>query len=303
MEITKQSINDRFILAVELLVNNKFVQSKKEISESLELKGSKLSEILSSRMHATTEVLANFCVMYEINIDWIFTGRGNMLKSESEVFEKKTQQKVKNEDTTLALPHKTKQKEYIHPNIPHLITSEPSQGYTSENIISIPIVDVSAAAGYGYFNSDHPEALGELSFPANFLQKRYGNYYCGRVDGESMEPTLLYGDFIIFRLLSPGEWGDLKDGNVYFIVDRSGASFVKRIKNQLKKDGIIVCQSDNQDKRHRDFSIYNDNIANIYHVEWRFSNDMTNISQMYFSKIDAMEDRLKNIEVALKNKS
>lgn len=220
----------------------------------------------------------------ELDANWLFTGTGKMLKEQKEAA------------TPVVLHEKQDIKEYARPITPHITASEPAQNYISENVISIPIVDVSAAAGYGRFNSDHPEKLGEMTFPANFLRKKYGNYYCGKVDGESMEPTLLYGDFIVFRLLSPAEWGEVKDGDIYFIVERSGATFVKRIKNQLKKDGSIICRSDNQNIQHREFPIYNDDIANIYHVEWRFSNDMTNVNQMYFNRLKTLEDRFDNLE-------
>lgn len=190
-----------------------------------------------------------------------------------------------------------------HKKTAYSIVADTEHGYISDNIISIPIVDVSAAAGHGYFNPDHPETLGELSFPVNLLRKKYGNYYCGRVNGESMAPTLLNQDFIIFRLLQFDEWISIKDNEVYFIVDRSGTSCVKRVKNQLKKEKTILCMSDNLDKTNfRDFTIPGEEIANIYHVEWRFSKDMTDINKTFFSRVDDIEDRLKNVENLLKKK-
>jgi len=191
-------------------------------------------------------------------------------------------------------------KESLITHISNATISRDTPQYISENIISIPIVDVAAAAGFGYSNPDYTETLGELSFPANLLKRRTGNYYCGRVDGDSMVPTLLYGDFIIFRLLSPAEWGDVKDDDIYFVVNRSGHAFVKRIKNRLKQEGFIVCQSDNPDKINKEFQISNDDISNIYHVEWRFSNDMTNINQLYFSRLDTLEDQMRNIQKIIK---
>ncbi len=116
-----------------------------------------------------------------------------------------------------------------------------------------------------------------------------------------MEPTLLYNDWIIFRLLSPGEWGgDIKSDNIYFIINRSGEGIVKRVKNRLRDEGILLCQSDNHDKKYRDIPIQADDIANIYYVEWRFSNDMTNINQIYFDRLSTIEDKVENIQKALK---
>lgn len=216
---------------------------------------------------------------------------------------KDTQSGKKNnsEDTTTLSREK---REYMRADeFSHTATSEPMQQYPLDNIISIPIVDVSAAAGHGYFNPDHPETLGELSFPTNLLKKKYGNYYCGRVNGESMAPTLLNQDFIIFRLLNFDEWISVEDDSIYFIVDRSGASCVKRIKNRLKEEHGILCTSDSFDKASfRDFMILGEEIANIYHVEWRFSKDMTNINQTYFSKVEVLEEQVKNIQEIIQNK-
>lgn len=169
------------------------------------------------------------------------------------------------------------------------------------NIRSIPIVDVSAAAGHGYFNSDYTETLGEINLPTALLQSKYGNYYCGIVNGESMAPTLLNQDYIIFRLLTSDEWIDMKDGRVYFIVDRSGSSFVKRIKNNLKSEGSIICMSDSIDKANfRDFTIAGDDLANIYHVEWHFSKDLSNINDLYYDRLGTLEADMKEIKEKFK---
>ena len=214
-----------------------------------------------------------------VNVDWIITGSGSMLKS-----------KVKPKDIYTIIPA-------------HSVAHEPAPSYANDNIISIPIVDVSAAAGHGFFNSDHPEALGELKFPASMVKRHTGNYYCGRVNGESMAPTLLNQDFIIFRLLTFDEWEYLKDDNVYFIVDRAGTSYVKRIKNKFHEDGTILCLSDNVDKANfRDFPVNGEDIANIYHVEWRFSKDMSNVNETFFSRMSNFEDRLNCLERSLLDK-
>ncbi|WP_108822033.1 S24 family peptidase [Dysgonomonas sp. Marseille-P4361] len=221
--------------------------------------------------------LAKIVASYpELNINWLITGEGDMLKYE--IVKEPTQAKKIS------------------------LLQESINSYISDDIISIPIVDVSAAAGHGFFNHDHPEKLGELKFPIYMLKKRTGNYYCGRVNGESMSPTLLNQDFMIMRLLSFDEWVDLKDGEVYFIVDRSGTSYVKRVKNNLHNNGTIVCMSDNTDKANfRDFEVPGEDFANIYHVEWRFSKDMTNINKTYSNRLEALESDMESIKQILKN--
>lgn len=226
------------------------------------------------------EALVKILSLYDdLNADWLIRGYGDMLKEYKPVKKKDLNQHEK-----LSL------------------LQEPINSYISDDIISIPIVDVSAAAGHGFFNHDHPEKLGELKFPVYMLRKKTGNYYCGRVNGESMSPTLLNQDFMIMRLLSFDEWADLKNDEVYFIVDRSGTSYVKRVKNNLHNNGTIVCMSDNTDKANfRDFEVPGEDFANIYHVEWRFSKDMTNINKTYSSRLEALESDMESIKQILKN--
>ena len=91
---------------------------------------------------------------------------------------------------------------------------------------------------------------------------------------------LLDRDYIIFRLLQPNEWIELQSKEIYFIVDRFGASYVKRIHNRLKEDNRLVCKSDNSNNpEYYDFNILGDEIANIYHVEWRISSNTSNLME------------------------
>lgn len=227
----------------------------------------KIYNIVKNKFNPSYDILAAITNKFvDIDINWLITGKGTMLK-------------VKNESEPAL---KLSINEYIS---------------TEAEIISIPIVDVSAAAGHGFFNPDYNEKLGEINLPAIMLQKKYGNYYCGIVNGESMSPTLLHRDYIVFRLLAANEWQYMKDDDVYFIVDRSGASCVKRIKNNLSKDGNIICMSDNIDKANfRDFLVPNEDISNIYHVEWRFSKDLSNINSLYYDRLSILESDMKAIK-------
>jgi phage repressor protein C with HTH and peptisase S24 domain len=201
----------------------------------------------------------------DINESWLLTGRGAMLKFQEE---------------------------------PPLINE--SRG----DLITIPIVDVSAAAGHGFFNPDYTDRVGEITIPAQMLSKKSGNYYCGHVSGESMEPTLLNKDYIIFKYISPEEWMHIPNDSICFLVDQSGISYVKRIVNRLSSKGYLLCLSDNIDKiNYGDFSLYEDNISNIYLVEWKFSNNFSNpsnissvINEYYYSRLQVLEGRVEILE-------
>ncbi|MDR0606506.1 MAG: helix-turn-helix domain-containing protein [Bacteroidales bacterium] len=191
-----------------------------------------------------------------LNLDWLLTGKGEMLKSE---------------DT------------YIN--------------NADDDLVTIPVVDVEGAAGQGFFNQDYPEKTGEIKLPASMLSRRTGNYYCGLVHGDSMHPTLLDRDHIIFRTLHPGEWELIRDGEVYFIVDRFGKAYVKRVINKLREENRLICMSDNKEGN-SNFNMMGDEIGSVYHVECRFSNNMGNLNAFTSSlreDIEMIKSKLKHL--------
>ena len=217
--------------------------------------------------------IVDYCL--DLELTWLITGKGEMLRNSAEI--------------TPSEIHSTS-----NAAISEIIVAE-------KDFTTIPVVDVSAAAGSGGFvNNDYPELLGEIKFPVSMLKKKHGNYYCGYVRGDSMYPTLLDRDYIIFRTLHPGEWIDIKNGDVYYIIDRFGATYVKRVINKLKQESHIVCRSDNSDQQEfYDFNLMSDEIAHIYHVEWRFSNNLSNIKeglhQTLIFRVDALEETVKKL--------
>lgn len=123
-------------------------------------------------------------------------------------------------------------------------------------------------------------------------------YYCARVRGESMSPTMLDSSYVILRLLDRCEWGDIKDHYVYGISDREGRSYIKRIKNRFRDHGFITCMSDNVDKaNYPNFNLMENEINNILYAEWYLSAKMPNLNETYYDKVNHLEndmDILKN---------
>lgn len=160
----------------------------------------------------------------------------------------------------------------------------------SENHVSIPIVDIGVAAGIGgYENPDYLEVVDRIEMPYQMVNKR-DKYFCIRVRGESMSPTMLDSGYLIVRLLDAGEWQDITNNHVYVINTREGGAYVKRIKNRLRERGFIVCMSDNPDKAaYPNFNIYQEELHSILRAEWYFTAKMPNIQENYFKKVDDLE--------------
>ncbi|MDR1258397.1 MAG: hypothetical protein LBK65_03825 [Tannerellaceae bacterium] len=167
-----------------------------------------------------------------------------------------------------------------------------------DDLTTVPVVDIYAVAGGGYLNTDYPEQTGEIKLPAGMLSSRRGNYYCGMVKGDSMYPTLSDKDHIIFRVLPLGDWERITDNKVYLVIDRFGAAYVKRVRSRLQKENRIVCISDNKDSRPSKFDIMGEDIGNIYQVECRISNNMSNLGD-YSDQLSALQEEVGVIKAEL----
>lgn len=161
----------------------------------------------------------------------------------------------------------------------------------NESTISIPMVDILAAAGCnGHNNPDYIETVDHIKFPDTMLKKNE-KYLCIRIKGESMSPTLLDSTYVVIRLMNTAEWEDMPDEHVYVVSDKEGRAYIKRLKNRFSKYGFIVCMSDNPDKAsYPNFNLSADEINSIWHAEWYFSAKMPNIHETYYNKIGEMQD-------------
>lgn len=179
---------------------------------------------------------------------------------------------------------------------------KPSKTVVSErynDIRKIPLLDVSIAAGLkGFINGSNVDIIDFISVPANML-KRNGEYVAGFARGESMSPTIFDSDIIVLRLLDKSEWAEMTDEHIYTIVD-GDSSHLKRVKNRFEK-GFVVCTSDNLDKvNYPNFTIYANEISNIFHADFKISAKMPNINASYYDRLKQLEDRFDEVESYLK---
>ena len=162
-------------------------------------------------------------------------------------------------------------------------------------MVSVPLVDISVAAGSGYYNPDQLSEIDCIRFPKSMV-KEGRTYLCVRIKGERMVPTLQDGGYLVIRLLERYEWQDVRDGHVYVISDTDGRAFVKRLKNRLSDFGFIVCMSDNPDVTHyRNFNLMENEINTIWHAEWYISAKMPNIHTTYYNKVSELEDKYDDV--------
>lgn len=110
------------------------------------------------------------------------------------------------------------------------------------NVVEVPILDVTAGAGWGVENGE-PEIRDMLPFPKTVLQRlgiRPEKVRGLRSGGDSMWPTIGDGQLV---LIDTGVT-DLHDGRIYAISAPDGLR-LKRIQRQM--DGSVVLISDNKE--------------------------------------------------------
>lgn len=165
----------------------------------------------------------------------------------------------------------------------------------NSDMVGIPVVDISVAAGHGFENPDYLSEVDAIYFPKSMMHNGK-NYLCVRIKGESMAPTLQDGGYLVIRLLDRSEWASIREGYVYVVSDIEGRAYVKRLKNRLSEHGFIVCTSDNPDvTRYRNFHLFENEINTVWYAEWYISAKIPNIHTHYYNKVNELEDKYDDI--------
>lgn len=230
-----------------------------KLATELGLSNSYFSKMVKNNGSIGSDIIENILRAHpELNADWLITGRGGMLRHEV---------------ATTG------------------VTSTISTPVQDDYFVSIPLVDISVAAGCcGYDNPDYLEVVDTIKMPSSMVHDGC-KYFCVHIKGESMSPTLLDSSYVVVRLLERSEWQDMPDRHVYVVSDRDGRSYIKRIKNRFSKHGFIVCMSDNIDKvNYPNFNLEEQEINSILHAEWYFSAKMPNLNETYYDKVNQLED-------------
>lgn len=169
----------------------------------------------------------------QLNLDWLFTGQGEMLKG----------------DVTTP-----------EPKIVHF--EMPGEDYTA-----IPVVGIEAAVGFGAANADYIDKSQLIYLPKNMLRSQRDRL-CIKVSGDSMEPTLYNNSRIVVRLLDEGDWEYIQNNEIHVVTDREGQTYIKRLTNNLRTTGEIILRSDNENQQlYKPFTMSEEDIFRIWAVE------------------------------------
>lgn len=209
--MNKLTINQRFIDSVNLLISSKKVHLKSEIAEKLNIKKSTFSEILNLRMSISTEAIANFCDLYEINPTWLLTGKGSMLLDQGE-------------DKIIA----------------ERVTS--FSGRISQEVL-YPITSIHAIGGFGneFGHITEMDISDYCSIPL-FKDKKVD--FIIPISGDSMVPKFYPGDYVACSVLKDKEL--IQWNKAFIVATKSQGILLKRLKKS-EKENYLLALSDNID--------------------------------------------------------
>lgn len=155
----------------------------------------------------------------------------------------------------------------------------------------IVFVDIKASAGYPNFMFD-TKYIGKLpSFQLPSLEFQTGTFRCFEIDGDSMDPTISDGDWVIAQFHT-NENNAFKQGYIYVVVTNSGV-WVKRLVRS-KNNQHAELHSDNE--IYPTFDVPFNNIKELWLVKKRLTN---NLAKPYLSNrinLESLNDRINQLE-------
>lgn len=183
----------------------------------------------------------------------------------------------------------------------------PAKPIKENKIMYVPI---GAHAGYcdQFHETISKDELEFFSVPG--YQPNYGEHRCFDVAGDSMEPTLFGGDKIVCSLVSPDNlYSNIRDNYVYVVIT-NGDIFVKRLVNNLRRDGTIIMKSDNNSENnfYPNKAVDGNEIQEIWMVNLKISPFMpnpSNVRNAFHQEIDSLKQTIKTQadSLAMMNKS
>lgn len=151
-------------------------------------------------------------------------------------------------------------------NLNWLFTGEGTMFIENAAISKIPIYDIKASAGFGR-NGDfeHPPVKGFFELDTTLLEKYKGRVRVVEVEGDSMSPTFLHGQYVVFV-------ENLIQSDGIYIINKNGSILIKRIQFKPSENKmIIISDNPNYEKEIVDTNDFNGYILVIGKVFFKVS--------------------------------
>nr|DAJ31137.1 MAG TPA: CI repressor [Caudoviricetes sp.] len=220
--------------------------SQQAFADALGIKQGSLSDIYRAKNGIGVSGQIKIALSkHGVNIDWLDTGEGEMLRMAEEKAEEK--------------PH------HIESNVRPVLEGE-------REWVEIPLVPYRARAGVlsGFGDPDWQE--GKQTMHVLVDRRLRGDYLIYEVEGDSMDDgttnSFLEGDFLLCRVLPKSEWQyGIKKRTMTFCVIATEAEGVvlKQVTRHDKAEGVITCHSLNP--AYDDYEVNLSDVQAIFYVE------------------------------------
>jgi len=166
---------------------------------------------------------------------------------------------------------------------------------TSEGKENVVYISTKARAGYlnGYGDSEYIETLPSFKMPL----LTNGTFRCFEVQGNSMARTFYNGDLVFGKYVEA--ISDIKDNTVYVVVSKNDGVVLKRVINHSENQKKLILKSDNKDGNFPDYSIYTEDIMEVWQVTMYASKQIPKPVDV-FDKLQELESKIFNIESKIK---
>ena len=220
--------------------------SQQAFADALGIKQGSLSDIYMAKNGIGVSGRIKIALSkHGVNIDWLDTGEGEMLRMAEEKAEEK--------------PHR------IESNVRPVLEGE-------REWVEIPLVPYRARAGVlsGFGDPDWQE--GKQTMHVLVDRRLRGDYLIYEVEGDSMDDgttnSFLEGDFLLCRVLPKSDWQyGIKKRTMTFCVIATEAEGVvlKQVTRHDKAEGVITCHSLNP--AYDDYEVNLSDVQAIFYVE------------------------------------
>ena len=160
-----------------------------------------------------------------------------------------------------------KMAEVYHINLNWLLTGDGEMFIkTADAPTKIPIYDIKASAGFGKDGDfAFPPVKGYFELDSTLLSKYKGRVRVIEVEGDSMSPTFIHGQYVVFV-------ENLIQSDGIYIINKNGAILIKRIQfKPAENKMIIISDNPNYEKEIVNTSDYNGYIVIIGKVFFKVS--------------------------------
>lgn len=256
------SINSRFELLIKVLFNGK----QSAFACAIGVTPSVINNIVGKRQGKPSfELMEKISTIEEVNIDWLISGRGEMLMSKAATLTEAGH--MLNSEETIALetsPNETSTQPRKHtakPSPTLLLATEYKSSITKDTPGAIPLVSEKAAGG---LINDENIGINERDVLGYYVIPKFRHLnvdFMIEVYGDSMIPSIYPGDIIACSVIYESRF--IHWNKPHLIATREQGMIVKRLRKSTESNCLLAV-SDNEE--YDPFDIPKDEITGLARV-------------------------------------